>query len=73
MGLWGCSSEMYYIKGGFTTCCITAAGGSFVAEGQKLEGRRSTRRREPKRERLGMTWALRSLCRPSTKSLSANS
>ena len=49
---------MYYVKDKLTTQYITLADGSFVAEWQKLEGRRLTSRRKRIGERLGITWTL---------------
>jgi len=46
---------MYYVKDKLTTQYITLADGSFVAEWQKLEGRRLTSRRKRIGERLGIT------------------
>jgi hypothetical protein len=50
--------EMYYVKGKLITQYITLADGSFVAEWQKLEGRRLTSRRKRIGERPGITWTL---------------
>ena len=50
--------EMYCVKDKLTTQYITLADGSFVAEWQKLEGRRLTSRRKRIGERLGITWTL---------------